>query len=146
MLTLLTLGVSGARGATACPWLTQGSAAALLGGEVTSAVTATETNEGSCTFSRTRGTTSSLEVTVQKGTLAGCPESSRKLKAIGNEALLCAIAPSANESGEEVSGRVRDSFFTIVLRVRGPGKAGMSLDAQRVAVEQAAEQVAGNLF
>jgi len=110
-------------------------------------VTATETNEGSCTFSRTEGATSfSLEVTIHKGALAGCPEGSTKLKAIGNEALLCPLARSANESGQEVSGRVRDNFFTIVLRVRGPGKARMSVDAQREAIEQAAEQVAGNLF
>ena len=49
-----------ARAVTGCPWLTEGSAARALGGEVSVTVKVSDAGEGSCRFSRQPGSTDSL--------------------------------------------------------------------------------------
>ena len=130
-----------------CPFITQGSAAKLLGGAVTVAVNSTEDRDGSCRFTRQQGAlTYSLGVVVHKSATDACPEHSEALKAVGNEASLCRMERSPTETVEKVSGRVRDMFFTVDLTIRGPVKSAMAVDSQREAIDMATELVTGNLY
>jgi len=136
-----------AHAASNCPFITQGSVAKLLGGEVMSTIDSKEDRDGSCSFTRQQGAvTYTLEIVVHKTPTNACPEHSAPLKAIGIESMECRIEPSSNEATEKVSGRVRDMFFTIALSIRGPKASAMPAEAQREATNQAAEQVTGNLY
>lgn len=65
---------------------------------------------------------------------------------IGNEAFRCRISGTHGATSEMLSGRVRESWFTVILSVRGQKHAAGSPDAPEDALEQIGEQVAGNLF
>jgi hypothetical protein len=119
---------------TTCPWLTQGSASNLLGGDVAMKVSVSVTGQGSCRFVRSDDT---LEILVSKAALAVCPRGSTELKGIGNQAATC----KASGRGYVVSGRVRDFHFTVTQIARGK-KSSVEQDA----LQQIAEQVAGNLY
>jgi hypothetical protein len=129
-----------------CPWLTSGSAAHTLGGEVSVTAKVTNTGEGSCSFSRQQSPPDSLEVLVSRATLAVCPADSTGLKGIGNEALTCRLNGSRNEAVEMISSRVRDLHFTVTLTARGRKTTTKPADPHDDALEQIAEQVAGNLY
>jgi hypothetical protein len=129
-----------------CPWLTSGSAAHTLGGEVSVTAKVTNTGEGSCSFSRQQSPPDSLEVLVSRATLAVCPADSTGLKGIGNEALTCRLKGSRNEAVEMISSRVRDLHFTVTLTARGRKTTTKPADPHDDALEQIAEQVAGNLY
>jgi hypothetical protein len=130
----------------ACPWVTQGSAARALGAEVSVALNLIASGEGSCTFSRMQEPGSFLKVEVSRSALSSCSADSTKLKGIGNEALRCALPGSGDKNGERISGRVRDVHFVVAL-VSGLKKApASSAESKDDALEQIAEQVAGNLF
>lgn len=129
-----------------CPWLTSGSAAHTLGGEVSVTAKVTNTGEGSCSFSRQQSPPDSLEVLVSRATLAVCPADSTGLKGIGNEALTCRLRGSRNEAVEMISSRVRDLHFTVTLTARGRKTTTKPADPHDDALEQIAEQVAGNLY
>jgi len=130
-----------------CSWLTQGSAAAMLGGGVASVIKLTPHGEGSCVFSLQQGAaTYSLEVVVESTPRTACPPASQKLLGIGNEAVACRLQRSPNDAIEIVSSRVRRLYFTVSLKIQGAANPGISHNKQRDIVERAAEQVAGNLF
>ena len=131
---------------TGCPWLTEGSAAHALGGDVFVTVTVAEPGEGSCKFSRQPGSSNSLQIVVSKSPLPTCSSASTKLLGIGNEAASCMLPGSHGEAVEMVSSRVRDLHFTVTLVSRGSKGAAKSADPQDDALEQIAEQVAGNLY
>jgi hypothetical protein len=142
---LLWVLAAGARAQQACPWLTEGTAVMLLGGSVTSEVHAPSAGEGSCVF--TRGGERDaivLRIEVGKVTAAECAagEASR---GIGDEAWRCAM-DAGGEHREVIRGRVRATKILLMLTVRGGGAKLLSRDAQRSAVEQAAEEVTGSLF
>src|SRR5271165_6234478 len=80
---------SPAHASTGCPWLTEGSAARALGGEVSVTVKVSDTGEGACRFSRQPGSMDALEILVSKAALPACPVESTPLKGIGNEAATC---------------------------------------------------------
>jgi hypothetical protein len=132
-----------------CPWLTQGSAAAMLGGDVSAIIklTLSAPEQGSCAFSLHQGAaaTYSLEVVVESTPRTTCPPASPKLLGIGNEAVACRIQRSPNEAVEVVSSRVRTLYFTIGLTTQGTPNPSIPLGKQKDIVERAAEQVAGNL-
>lgn len=131
---------------TGCPWLTEGSAARALGGEVSVTVKVSDTGEGACRFSRQPGSMDALEILVSKATLPACPAESTPLKGIGNEAATCRPHSSRAEAVEMISSRVRNLHFTVTLTTRGQKSAVKSVDPQDDALEQIAEQVAGNLY
>lgn len=135
----------GARGATTCPWLTQGSAATALGGGVTATAQIAQSGEGSCTFTRLDGPKDVLKIVVSKASLESCPAESAKPKGIGNEAALCKVQRSPNEAVELVVSRVRDFHFTVSLSVHGD-ELRTGINHAEENVKQIAEQVAGNLF
>jgi hypothetical protein len=64
---------SQARSQTTCPWLTQGSASTMLGGDVSVKVSVSETGKSSCRFSRQQGSHDSLEILVSKAALVTWP-------------------------------------------------------------------------
>jgi len=142
---LLTAGIVHAQ--TACKWFTEGSAAALLNGPVTANSTLLPSGEGSCTFSLQKDTTQySLEISVSNSAHGSCQPESQKLTGIGNEALLCKSSRSPGETVEEVNSRVRTTYFTVSLKIRGPSASAMSPAKQQDLLQQVAEQVAGNLY
>ncbi|HEX5236577.1 MAG TPA: hypothetical protein VFW25_14755 [Silvibacterium sp.] len=124
--------------AAACPWLTQGNAAWALGGDVTVTAAVTSATEGSCAFLRGP---QSLEVVVSAKALESCPTGSAALKGIGNEAARCSRPAARGETAEMISSRVRNVQFVVTLTSRGR-KSATPDDA----LEQVAEQVAGNLY
>ena len=146
-LLLFVLLTSALRAEPVCPWLTQGSAAAMLGGDVSSVIKLAPPGEGSCAFSLQRGAaTYSLEIVVESTPRTACPPASQKLLGIGNEAVACRVQRSPNEAVEMVSSRVRRLYFTVSLKIQRAANPGIPLSKQRDIVERAAEQVAGNLF
>ena len=147
LLVMASLASAVAEDSSMCPFMTRGSAAKLLGGEVTVAVDSTGDRDGSCRFTRQQGElTYTLAVVVHKTAINPCPQHSMALKAVGNEALLCRVEHSPTETIEKASGRVRDMFFTVDLTIRGPAKSAMPVDSQREAIDIATELVTGNLY
>jgi hypothetical protein len=132
---------SRSRSQTTCPWLTQGSASRVLGGDVSTKVSVSDTGEGSCRFLREQRSPDTLKVLVSKNALASCPAESKELKGIGNQAAMCRV-----NGVEMVSGRVRDLHFTVTLTSREKKSPVKLPDVQEDALEQIAEQIAGNLF
>ncbi len=146
LLLFVLLSVSALQAEPVCPWLTQGSAAALLGGNVSAVIKLSPAGEGSCVFSLEQGgTTYSLEVIVGSTLRTTCPPASPKVPGMGNEAVSCRLQRSLNETVEVVSSRVRAVYFSTNLTIQGTTKPGIPLNQQRDIVERAAEQVAGNL-
>jgi hypothetical protein len=146
LLPFVLLSAGALRAEPVCPWLTQGSAAAMLGGDVSAVIKLTPPDQGSCAFSRRQGTTTYvLEVVVESTSRTICPPASPKLPGIGNEAVACRLQRSPNEAAEVVSSRVRTLYFTVSLTSRGMANPASPLDKQKDIVERAAEQVAGNL-
>lgn len=129
-----------------CPWLTQGSAASALGGDVSVTVNVANTGEGSCRFLRQQTPLRSLEILVSKTSGTKCPDNSPRLTGIGNEAQRCRLRESHGEMTEMVSSRVRELFFTVTLSTQGQKVSVNSSDRSGDALEQIAEQVAGNLY
>ncbi|MGC2604381.1 MAG: hypothetical protein WA419_02380 [Silvibacterium sp.] len=131
---------------TGCPWLTQGTAARALGGDVSVSVNVSGTGEGSCRFSQQPGSPHSLEILVSKAALPTCPPDSTNLKGIGNQAARCKRPGSHGEIVEMVSSRVRDRYFTVTLTSREQKGLVKSPDPQDDELEQIAEKVAGSLY
>lgn len=127
-----------------CPWLTVGSAARALGGDVDVAMTGANAEAGTCRFLRRDAAMDSLEIAVSKDPLPICPAGSRKLVGIGNEAAQCKLTAAHGEMAEMVSGRVRELHFTLILH--GQKRDAKASDPQDDALGWLAEQVAGNLF
>ena len=134
------------RSRTTCPWLTQGSASRVLGGDVSTKVSVSDIGEGSCRFLREQRSPGSLKILVSKRALASCPSQSTELKGIGNQAAMCRVKGAHSKDVEMVSGRVRDLHFTVTLTSRGQKSPAKLPDVQEDALEQIAEQIAGNLF
>jgi hypothetical protein len=119
-----------------CPWLTQGTAASLLGGTVTASVHVAS-GEGSCDFAR-EDRSSRLQIVVGHHPSNECPKG-EPLAGIGQESVLC-VEDAAGEHRETIRGHVRSSHFLLTLTAH----AASAL--LRSSLEQAGEEVAGNLF
>jgi hypothetical protein len=132
-------------GQTGCPWLSQGSAAHALGGDV-SATMRVSNGEGTCSFSRQPSAPDMLEIAVSKAVLPVCPPGSTSLRGIGNEAMSCRHGAPRGDSVEMISSRVREVHFTVTLTTRSPKNSVKPDDPQNDVLEQIAEQVAGNLY
>ena len=146
LLSFVLLSVSALRAEPICPWLTQGSAAAMLGGDVSAVIKLTPPEQGSCAFTLQQGaTTYVLEVVVAITPRTTCPPASAKLPGIGNEAVACRLQRSPNEIIDAVSSRVRTLYFTVSLTTQGTPNPTLPLNKPKDIVERAAEQVAGNL-
>jgi hypothetical protein len=129
-----------------CPWLTQGTVAGLLGGDVSVAANVSDSGEGSCKFTREQGPPDTLEIVVSRSALSGCPADSVPLRAIGNEAVMCKHADPRGEETQMISSRVRDQHFIVTIATHGHEKAAKAQDPQDEPIARIAEQVAGSLY
>ena len=117
---------------TTCPWVTEGSAAKVLGGGVHAILNVASPTQGTCTFVKTARPQQQLKVLVGAGNVPSCPAGSAKVIGVGDQASRCHLPHSA----QMISGNVRAVDMAITL-------SGNQTDD---ALQQIAEQVAGNLF
>jgi hypothetical protein len=118
--------------AATCPWVTEGSAAKVLGGEVHVIMSVANANQGTCTFVKTGRPQEQLKVLVGAEKIPSCPAGSAKVIGVGDQASRCRLPHSA----EMISGNVRAVDMAVTLSGSQPEDA----------IQQIAEQVAGNLF
>jgi hypothetical protein len=138
----------GARAQQSCPWLTEGTASALLGAPVVATSKYFPTAVGSCEFTLKQGTaTYLLEIAVTNQAHQECPAASQPLPGIGNEAVTCRVERPQDETTDIVGGRVRNVYFRVSLTSKGKA-ASLTLSPQRrqKVVQGVAEQVASSLF
>jgi hypothetical protein len=162
-LRLLALGISLiglpalCRAANNCAWINQATASGLLGGEAVVAVTEPAAEQPVvCTFTQQdeKGKrTLRVAVEISSDPHARlvaiaqiCGANAAPLKAIGNEALICAADENKNEIGERLIGRVRDQVFTITIGTTLKDDPILTRDELKSRIHIAAEQVSGNLF
>ncbi|MGA7524273.1 MAG: hypothetical protein WBW84_17615 [Acidobacteriaceae bacterium] len=130
--------------AKTCPWLTMGTAAEVLGGDVTVTV-AGNSDEGTCRFVRGGAAMDFLEVHVSAAPLRGCPAGSPPLRGIGNEAERCGVSEARGMTEEMASGRVRSVHFTVTISGRGR-RSGHPSESDDDSLARIADEVAGNLY
>lgn len=123
-----------------CTWMNAATAAGILDGAVD--VTA---RPSACEFVRQKSPAYTLQIEVGTGIhVAGkCLSNPTRLKAIGNEAVACAVEGREGQRIERVIGRVREQGFLILVSTDDPSATEASLLEKS---RRAAEQVAGNLF
>jgi hypothetical protein len=157
-----------------CPWINEQTAAGFLRGDVTATVTHASTGadkaavaaatatgisatigDATCEFvhcNASGGVTRLRIEVVTMGDVAAafpayrgrCGTSGQPVRAIGNEAEVCSMAPAGRGAGvgEQIVGRVRDRAFVVsISSVAGTDQATLRETTLRVA-----EQVAGFLF
>jgi hypothetical protein len=129
-----------------CPWLTAGSAARALGGDVSVSVSTTNNNDGSCKFLKLQDSRDSLQIQVGKDSPSGCPGEHTNLVGIGNEAAECKLPGSRGETIDMVTSRVRNVHFNVTLTIFGQKVSARPSYESGVPLEQIAEQIAGNLY
>jgi hypothetical protein len=133
-----------------CPWLATGSAATVLGGDVTLTAHAENNWQGACRFERQgAGGKRSIDIRVSKVNAHPCPADSAKIPALGNEAAQCRRVMEDGDHAATIAGRVRDAFFEV--NISGVPDATRQLPAsadpnRSSLLERVAEQVAGSLF
>ncbi len=138
---------------TACPWLSTGTAANLLGGDITVSSHVEGTWAGSCRFMRLISpAASSIEVLVGPKDTHPCPQGNLKLPALGNGAVQCTHTVSPSQPSSIIAGRIRDVYFVITM-TGIPGAMTPEPSDPRLAdafaaspLERVAEQVVGNLY
>ncbi len=144
-------------GQSLCPWLNTATASDVLGGPATMTIDKTDDHTEACSFrSQTAQATDLLRISVTtfaEPTNAHqdwvshenrCAPPSIRLKAVGNEAVLCA-AGKAGARGKQVFGRVRNRVFTVEILTHS-GKSKATVDPLEQKMERVAAQVAGALF
>jgi hypothetical protein len=132
--------------AKSCPWLTEGSAARVLGAPVSVSVNVSDAGEGSCMFSLKQGSGGTIKIEVSKSALLSCGKDGTAMIGVGNEATRCKLPGSSDPNAELVNGRVRSMHFNIVVHANGKTGSTSSSDAHDDDLQKTAESVAGNLF
>lgn len=141
-----------------CPWLNVATASGALGAPSTLTLNKISDGSTTCIF-RSQSGSSVEDLTVSVTVVADpqnveqdlktsesrCASTASPLKAIGNDAVLCANNV-AQSHGQQVIGRVRDQIFVISITAGAMPSSGTSNDAMAEKVKLIAEQVAGNLF
>jgi hypothetical protein len=150
---LLFLGAA-CKGESRCPWLNVATASGVLNGPASLEVEYSAASGNVCVFLYQDGAArSSLQIVVRetKDTSkdrrpyeSQCTSAMVPLRAIGNEAMLCAV-DARNSHGEQVIGRVRDRLFIVGIRA-GPRTPSMQKELLQEKAESISEQVAGALF
>jgi hypothetical protein len=138
-----------------CPWINKATAFGALGGNEEAATASVSELKGTtCSFVYRDGDiTRELRVTVEQtkdwektfnAYKTRCGRDVNQLRAIGNEAVMCAA--NQKGQGEQVIGRVRDNVFTINISTSTRNDSLMSREALIQKAGLVAEQVSGNLF
>ena len=124
----------------ACPWLTEGSAANALGGKVRVILSLASFTQGTCTFVKMEDPQDQLKVFVGAGNVPSCPAGSAPVVGVGVQASRCRLPLRNQGLTQMISSRVREINLAVAVST---SKSGDPADG---AIEQIAEQVAGNLF
>jgi hypothetical protein len=152
-VVLLSAGTADAQ--ARCPWLNVATASGVLQGQAVLQVQYLSASETHCIFRyRAENAEYVLQIAVKsqqdptKGlALDGseCSAPGAPLRAIGNEAILCAD-DTKHARGEAVVGRVRDSLFRVVISTSSRSDSDMTREVLEQKTRNVAEQVAGSLF
>jgi hypothetical protein len=136
-----------------CPWLSSGTAAKILGDNVSLVAHANGNWEGSCHFVRgDQDKSESIDIVIGKVDTNPCPQAGTKLIALGNEAVQCSHPGQASQQVDIISGRMRDVYFTVTMTgvpnatQQLPSDAHLSGPFGASPLERVAEQVVGNLY
>ena len=153
LISVLSTGVCAAQAPAVCPWLSTGSAAAVVGGTVILSAHIESNQQGMCRFTREAdGKVKSLEIIIGNEDRHVCPEGSTKLIALGNEALQCKSSNATGQSLNIIAGRMRNVYFAVSI---GNSPEGASIPSEpghptdpygASALERVTEQVVGNLY
>jgi hypothetical protein len=141
-----------------CPWMNEATASALFGGGAVGAYSPPVSNHpAECTFTETDTVATrvlKISVEIAQGDSHAqlinsevvCGSKSVPLKAIGNEAVACAIEGGTDLRGVRALGRVRDQVFEILITTTRSDDPILAHEELRIRIKTAAEQVSGNLF
>jgi hypothetical protein len=154
MILLLACCIAGqGQDPATCPWLSTGTAAKLLGGDVSVSAHVEDAFAGSCRFTRQSGDSSaSIEVLIGPKDTQACPSGSTRLKALGNEAVQCRRAAGTAQGTDVIAGRIRNVYFVVTMTniagaLTSEPDDPLLADAYGASpLERAAEQVVGNLY
>lgn len=153
LLVIAPASAAFAQTTTACPWFTSGSAARVLGGEVTVTARATGNWEGSCHFSRTApDAQQAIDIMVGKVNTHPCSGGGAKINSLGNDAVQCQRMTGQAQPEATIAGRIRDTYFVVsIVNVPEAGREPLAIarpsDPYGASMlEVVAEQVAGNLY
>lgn len=128
----------------ACPWLTAGTVANVLGGSVNIVAHSDSNWSGRCVFTATDDPTRKVDVLVGEKDPHACGSDATPISAIGNQAQFCSYRDARGREVQAITGRVRDAWFAVTVSMplaNGSGPRDDSSDIQFLA-----EQVAGNLY
>lgn len=138
-----------------CPWLNVATASGTLNGPATLAMQQPSADETVCVFRyENQKTVYSLQIEVwshqdiSKGLKtqeSDCTAPEVPVRAIGNEAMLCA-EDRKSASGDAIIGRVRDSIFRVSVSTTAHNDPAMPRDILEQKARDTAEAVAGSLF
>jgi hypothetical protein len=148
LLLLIAVPAALAQSPQTCPWLTRGTAAKILGYDVTYSAHSDSNGNGSCRFAAVSDPSLTIEILVGKSDTHRCAEGAKPLPAIGNQAVLCSYRDANGHQAQTVSGRVRDAWFVITLTMplasaETPAEPGYLPIPSSIGF--LAEQVTGNL-
>jgi hypothetical protein len=132
----------------ACPWLNSGTAAKILGSDVTSSVHADSPRSENCHFTSKSDAGLSIEIQIGVADQHPCGSGGTALTGIGNQAVFCSHVSDGRHM-QTISGRVRDAWFVITmsaLPVSGSDRHSSPEESVPSPIELIAEQVTGNLF
>ena len=127
-----------------CRWIGPATVSALLGGSFQ-----TVRQNGSCLFTLQQGGTRRAMLLGAvalsfKDSLAGtCNGSPESLQGLGNTANFCRLRSG---NGAQIVGTVRNQGFRVQVTTSNRHDAVLTPEALRMVTEEAAAQVAGNLF
>jgi hypothetical protein len=142
---------------TGCPWLNVATATGVLrGNESGPMATLAEGSKAACDFTYHDSTASrELKITVEEvidahqamtAYKARCASHVTALRAIGNEAVTCAVDSKGKSYGQQVIGIVRDQIFTVTVTTSAKRDPAMPRVALEEKSRNISEQVAGALF
>jgi hypothetical protein len=143
---------------TGCPWLNVATATGALRSGASGGPMATlaEGSKAACDFTYHDATASrELKITVEEvkdaqqamnAYQARCGSRVTPLRAIGNEAVTCAVESKGKSYGQQVIGVVRDQIFTVTVTTSAKKDPVMPREALEEKSRNISEQVAGALF
>jgi hypothetical protein len=142
---------------TGCPWLNVATATGVLeSGENSPMATLAQGSKPACKFIYHDATASrELQITVDEVQdaqqamatyKARCGSPATPLRAIGNEAVTCAVTSKGKSYGQQVIGIVRDQIFTVTVTTSAKKDPAMPREALEEKSRNISEQVAGALF
>ena len=142
---------------TGCPWLNVATATGVLrSNESSPMATLAEGGRAACDFSYHDATASrELKITVEEvkdpqqamtAYKARCSSGVTPLRAIGNEAVTCAVDSKGQSYGQQVIGVVRDQIFTVTVITSAKNDPVMPQEVLEEKSRNISEQVAGALF